>query len=107
MNPRLAPHSGSTASSPAKHFIRVRVILLPAVLLLASCFRYTGQPNLVLWLGATFQVLVCMLSFLSRQNHRQPLGPSVITLYVIGLGWLWLGTANVEDWYLYLAQAVL
>jgi hypothetical protein len=82
-------------------------MLLPGALLLVGCFRYAGKPNLMLWLGAAFQVLVCILSFFSRQNYRQPLGPSVITLYVIGLGWLWLGTASIEDWYIYLAQAVL
>jgi hypothetical protein len=107
MHPRSAHRHVSAAPSVVKHCARVIVMLLPGVLLLVGCFRYTGKPNLMLWLGAAFQVLVCILSFFSRQNYRQPLGPSVITLYVIGLGWLWLGTASIEDWYIYLSQAVL
>jgi hypothetical protein len=107
MNPRFAQHSASTGSTLGKNLARVGVMLLPGALLLVGCFRYEGSPNLMLWLGAAFQVLVCILSFLSRQNYRQPLGPSVVTLYVIALGWLWLGTANLEDWYLYLSQAIL
>jgi hypothetical protein len=82
-------------------------MLLPGAMLLVGCLRYEGSPNRMLWLGAAFQVLVCILSFFSRQSYRQPLGPSVVTLYVIALGWLWLGTANLEDWYLYLSQAIL
>ena len=107
MNPRVPLRSRSTAPSVGRHMARILVMMLPGLMLLVACFRYTGKPNLTLWLGAAFQVLVCILSFLSRQNYRQPLGPSVITLYVIALGWLWLGTSNLEDWYLYLAQAVL
>jgi hypothetical protein len=107
MNPRSGHRHPSAAPSVVKHLGRVGVMLLPGALLLVGCFRYTGSQNLMLWLGAAFQVLVCILSFFSRQNYRQPLGPSVITLYVIGLGWLWLGTASIEDWYIYLSQAVL
>src|SRR5207248_2738096 len=83
------------APAVAKHLARVAIMLLPGLLLLAGCFRYTGKPNVMMWLGAAFQILVCILSFLSRKNYRQPLGPSVITLYVIALGWLWLGTAEI------------
>jgi hypothetical protein len=107
MNPRFTPHAVSNGSTLGKHLARVVVMLLPGGLLLVGCFRYTGSSNVMLWLGAAFQVLVCILSFLSRQNYRQPLGPSVVTLYVVALGWLWLGTANLEDWYLYLSQAIL
>src|SRR5207253_1086204 len=30
-----------------------------------------------------------------------------IVLYVIALSWLWLGAANFDDWYPYLARAIL
>jgi hypothetical protein len=105
--PRFAPNTGPTGSTWFKHIARMAVMLLPGALLLVGCFRYTENQNLMLWLGAAFQVLVCILSFLSKQNYRQPLGPAVVTLYIIALGWLWLGTANLEDWYLYLSQAIL
>ena len=58
-------------------------------------------------MGTAFQVMVCGLSLLSRQGRREPVGPSVITLYIIALGWLWLGTLGSDDWYPHFAQAVL
>jgi hypothetical protein len=50
---------------------------------------------------------VCVLSFLSRRGREQAVGPSVITLYLVALGWLWWGAGDVNDWYFHLARAVL
>lgn len=86
---------------------RLTALLLPAVLLFVSALRAPTESSLMLWLGTGFQVLVCMLNFSSTQGWRSPLGPSVITLYVIALGWLWLGSLNHRDWFPHLAQAVL
>jgi hypothetical protein len=83
------------------------LLLLPAALLLIGSLRLDEQNNLMLWLGTAFQFLVCVLSFLSRQGRREPIGPSLITLYIIALGWLWLGTRTSDDWYPHLAQAIL
>jgi hypothetical protein len=58
-------------------------------------------------MGTAFQILVCLLTFLSRQSWRQPVGPSVVALYLIALGWMWLAGAQVDDWYLHFAQAIL
>jgi HEAT repeat protein len=69
--------------------------------------RTSGKAQVMLWLGTAFQVLVCALSFFSYRTWRQPVGPSVITLYLIALGWLWLGAAQLDDWYPHLAQALL
>src|SRR5262245_34646564 len=91
----------------ALRLFRAAVLLLPAALLTAVSLRATREAAVMLWLGTGFQVLCCVLSFLSRQGWRQPLGPSVITLYVIALGWLWLGTGNLDDWFPHFAQAVL
>jgi hypothetical protein len=87
--------------------LRIGGLLLPGVLLMLAAFRVPEQNALMLWLGVAFQFLVALLSFVSRPAWRQPLGPSVITLYVIALGWLWLGVGNSDDWYPHLAQAVL
>ena len=86
---------------------RVSVLLLPAGLLLIAVTRNGEGGNLNLWLGILFQVLVCLLTFLTRYNTRPPLGPAIVTLYIIALGWLWLGSPRGDDWYLALAKAVL
>lgn len=89
--------------------IRVIILLLPAALLLLGVLRTTGSCQTMLALGALFQILVCILAFLSSRSWRQPLGPSVITLHLIALGWLWMGLgleAN-DDWYPHLSQAEL
>jgi HEAT repeat protein len=88
--------------------VEIVLLVLPAVLLLIGSLRQQqGQSNLMLWIGTMFQVLVCVLSFMTRYNRREALGPSIVTLYVIALGWLWLGTRNSSDWYPHLAQAIL
>jgi len=86
---------------------RVSVLLLPAGLLFIAALRTDGHPNLNLWLGMAFQLLVCLLTFVTRYNTRQSMGPAVVTLYVIALGWLWLGTPQGDDWFVALAKAVL
>jgi hypothetical protein len=85
---------------------RLTILLLPSAILLAATLRYPGKNNLVLWMGTAFQLLVCFLSFVSRGGWRQPLGPSVITLYLIALAWLWFGDRH-QDWYTSLGKAVL
>jgi HEAT repeat protein len=87
--------------------LRVLILLLPASLLLLGVARTEGKAQLMLALGCAFQFLVCFLSFTSQRSWREPVGPSVITLYLIALGWLWLGASRLDDWYLHLAQAVL
>jgi hypothetical protein len=87
--------------------VQFGLLFLPALLLLLGSLRLDGRTNLMLWLGTAFQVLVCTLSLLSRQGRREPVGPSVITLYIIALGWMWLGTLSSEDWYPHFAQSVL
>jgi len=86
---------------------RASILLLPAGLLLIAALRTFHEVNLNLWLGTAFQLLVCVLTFLTRQNSRQPLGPAVVTLYVIALGWLWLGSPHGDDWFVSLAKALL
>jgi HEAT repeat protein len=94
------------ASLPAR-VIETILLILPAILLFICAVRQEAQLGLMLWIGAGFQLLVCVLSFVSRHNRRDSVGPSIITLYVIALGWLWLGTRGSSDWYPHLAQAIL
>ncbi len=87
---------------------RVLILLLPTALLACVAIRQEGQGGnqLLLWLGTAFQFCVCFLSFFSRGSWRQPLAPSVITLYLIGLAWLFFGDKH-EDWFSHLAKSVL
>jgi HEAT repeat protein len=87
--------------------LRCAILFLPAGLLTLAALRCPPQNALMFWLGVLFQLLVCLLSMLSRQTWHQSVGPSVITLYLIGLGWLSFGASNFEDWYPHLAQSVL
>jgi HEAT repeat protein len=87
--------------------IETLLLMLPAGLLLICALRHEGSGNRLLWIGTGFQVLVCAINFISRHNRRDSVGPTIITLYVIALGWIWIGTRGSNDWYPHLAQAIL
>jgi hypothetical protein len=87
--------------------LRASFFLLPVVVLLVARARNREQGQLLLGLGCVFQlVLGSMLLYLERRLRR-PASAQAIILYLFGLGWLWLGTAQKQDWFLHLAQAVL
>jgi hypothetical protein len=86
--------------------LRMGVLMIPTALLLGASLRHPGPNNIMLWLGTGFQAGVCALSFFSRRSWRAPIGPSLITLYLIALAWLWWGDGR-EDWYTHLTKAVL
>jgi hypothetical protein len=87
---------------------RVVILLLPTALLAAVSMRQgnQGHHNIILWLGTAFQLCVCFLSFFSRGSWRQPLGPSVITLYLIALAWLFFGD-KTDDSFSHLTRSIL
>ncbi len=99
--------SGANVSSLLAQGVRAILLLLPTALLFGATLRPSGEPPLRLWLGTGFQILVCGLSFLSRRSREQPVAPSIMTLYLIALGWLWWGGGTQDDWYLHLARAIL
>jgi hypothetical protein len=107
MTPVLSSRSHSRLSTIGAPVVRCGVLLLPTSMLLLASLRAPGEPRLMLWLGTAFQALACILSFLSRRGREQAVGPSVITLYLIALGWIWLGAGDINDWYFHLAQAIL
>jgi hypothetical protein len=107
MNVRSLFRGGSRSLLVLAVVARVAALLLPALLLLIAALRSLDEFNLNLWLGTAFQLLVCLLTFLTRHSTRQPMGPAVVTLYIIALGWLWLGTPYGDDWFLILAKALL
>jgi HEAT repeat protein len=86
--------------------VRAAVLVFPAAVLAGASLRTTGSTSYTLWLGTAFQGLVCVLSFLNRRSWQQPVGPAVITLYLIGFCWLWWGQVG-QDWYFGVGKAVL
>jgi hypothetical protein len=88
--------------------VRATILVLPTLLIGAVSLRrqQMGDNCLLLWLGTAFEACVCFLSFFSRGTWRQPLGPSLITLYLIGLAWLWFGDKH-EDWLSQLSKSFL
>src|SRR5262249_26323834 len=98
--------SGHGDPSLGTCLFRLVVLLLPTGLLLGAALRSPGAANTMLWLASAFQGLVCLLTFLSRPSWRQPVGPSVITLYLIALAWVWLADAQ-DDWYTHFLKSIL
>jgi hypothetical protein len=56
--------------------------------------------------GFTFQLLICSLTFFSARSWDQPIGPSIVTLYLTAVAWLWFGDP-LNDWYTHLSKGVL
>jgi hypothetical protein len=83
------------------------VLFVPVALFLTASARLSGNARLILLLGALFQLLAGLLVLFTRRGGRDPLGPVVIMLYVLGLSWMLLGTVGKDDWSLRLAEAVL
>ncbi len=84
---------------------RLGLLLVPTAILLHAALR-SPQTSWFLWTGTALQGIVCLLTFVSRSSWRLPIGPSVITLYLIGFCWLWFGDKS-EDPFSYLAKAIL
>jgi hypothetical protein len=82
------------------------LLLVPTLLLLGAALRSIDQKPWMLWGGMAFQLVICSLSFCSRRSWNQPIGPSIVTLYLTGLAWLWLGNP-AHDWLDHLAKGVL
>jgi len=85
---------------------RGAILLIPALLLLVASVRSWDQKPWVLVGGFAFQLTICVASFLSARSWNQPVGPSIVTLYLTAVAWLWFGdTAN--DWFTHLSKGIL
>lgn len=85
---------------------RAVILLVPAALLLASALRAWDQKPWLLLAGLAFQLIICLLTFLSSRSWSQPIGPSIVTLYLTAVAWLWFGD-GVNDWFTHLSKGVL
>ncbi len=106
MESLLTIRSSNYATNLLGSIIRVIILMLPTALLIGASLRSSGETTLVLWIGTGFQALVCLLSFFSKNSWQQSMAPSVITLYMIALFWIWWGQPN-SDWYANLSKAIL
>ena len=86
---------------------RAALLLLPTGLLLLAAAQTADSTRLMFLLGTGFEILLFLLLLFSRQVWHYQLGPPVITLYLVGLGWLWLNTGSLHGWFPHFAQAVL
>ncbi len=106
-------HSGPSSRSRGEFppgiapWLRLAVLLLPAFLLIGGTARTDGQAQKVLWLGGVVQVLIVSLLMLSRRLWNHSIGSSALLVYMIAMGWLWMGDAIQSDWYSHFAQSVL
>ncbi len=107
MHARVALKTGEQPVPLLTGGVRLGLLLGPLVLLFASSLRFPGPASALLWLGTLFQALACSLAVTNQQAWRRPVGSPVILLYVVALSWLILGAPRRDDWFVYLAQAIL
>jgi hypothetical protein len=79
-------------------------LLLPTAVLSALAYRLEAVP---LAAGAGVQLLFALVFFRAHPVWRPPVSASVIVLYLVALGWVWLPTRGVTDWAIHAGQGVL
>lgn len=84
--------------------LRLVLLLVPTVLLLGVALRQAGPNDMLAWAAIGFQGALCVLTYVSRRNWRHAVAPSVITLYLVALAWLWCSTP-ASDWYIIFCKA--
>jgi HEAT repeat protein len=107
MHQRFASGKGKSPVGLALQAARLVLLFLPCASLGLVSLRVHGGTSLILWAGTAVLGAGALLTLLSRQAGRDPGGPAVILLCVVGVSWLLLGASGVVDWVLHLAEAVL
>jgi hypothetical protein len=85
---------------------RAAILLLPATILFIATLRDWDNRPWVLIGGMAFQMLIFVLTFVSSRAWNQPIGPSIVTLYLTGVAWLWFGD-SINDWFTHLSKGIL
>jgi HEAT repeat protein len=86
--------------------LRVLILFLPAGLLLAGALRAEPPVQVLLAIGSGVTGLSGLVLIRRDRLWRPPVNLAVVGLYLIGLLWLTLGTADFGAWYPHLAQAL-
>jgi hypothetical protein len=84
---------------------RFALLLVPTCILLHATYENPERQYFLL-IGTGLQAAICLMTFVRRSSWRMPIGPSIITLYLVGLVWLWIGDRR-EDSLAYLSKAIL
>src|SRR4051794_13452553 len=105
-HPRFKSRRGQPRTGLVQHLGRLTLLALPLALLLIASFRLPNAVARLLWMGVLFQGLGILLALWTRQGGREPLGPALIMLYIIALGWMLFSSVGRPDWFLYVAQAI-
>jgi hypothetical protein len=82
------------------------ILLVPAALLLVAALRSWDQKPWLLLGGLAFQLLICLLTFFTSRSLDQPIGPSIVTLYLTAVAWLWFGD-GINDWLTHFSKGML
>jgi hypothetical protein len=84
---------------------RLTILALPTVLLLIAALRAETIAPL-LYIGMAFQLILSAFLLWTSRSWDQPLGSSVVTLYLTAVAWLWFGD-EVGDWFTHLSKGIL
>ena len=85
---------------------RTIILVLPATLLLIAALRAQDETPWILAAGLAVQGLICFLTFVSHRSWNAPIGPSIVTLYLIAVAWLWFGDKST-DWFNHFSKGIL
>ena len=85
---------------------RTTILLLPSALLSIAAARTWNEQPWMLVGGVIFQLVICSMTFLATRSWKQPLGPSIVTLYLTAVAWLWFSD-GMNDWFTHLSKGLL
>lgn len=80
------------------------LLATPAALLGLLAYRLNSVPVAV---GAGVQGLFLLIFLRAHPIWRPPVSASVVVLYLVALGWLWLPTRGVSDWAVHVGEGFL
>ncbi|HEY3787912.1 MAG TPA: HEAT repeat domain-containing protein, partial [Urbifossiella sp.] len=79
-------------------------LLAPTIVLGVLAWRLAATP---LAAGAAVHLLFVIIFLRAHPIWRPPVSASVVVLYLIALGWLWLPTRGSTDWAVHVGQGLL
>ncbi|MBI3823310.1 MAG: HEAT repeat domain-containing protein [Planctomycetes bacterium] len=85
---------------------RSLMLLVPTALLLAATVRSWDQKPWLLMGGLAFQIVIFATMYFSARSWNQPIGPSIVTLYLTAVAWLWFGD-GINDSFTHLSKGLL
>src|SRR5262245_46977196 len=84
--------------------VSIGLLLVPSAVLAALAYRLQTVP---LAAGAGVQLLFVFIFHRAHPVWRPPASASVIVLYLVALGWVWVPTREINDWSVHVGQGVL